>query len=123
MCVSACVRSCVSACVYICVCVCVCDVHIGVCVRACDVCVCVCVCVWLHQQATGDTALHIACRLHEQDIVKLLLESGAAIDARNVSGCMCCTGSEYRVAHIRGVYGLFCSLFPICSHPHYLFIL
>ncbi|XP_070196145.1 serine/threonine-protein phosphatase 6 regulatory ankyrin repeat subunit B-like [Littorina saxatilis] len=39
-----------------------------------------------HKQFTGDTALHMACRLHEQDIVKHLLECGATIDDKNKEG-------------------------------------
>lgn len=37
------------------------------------------------KDSNKDTALHIACRKGEGDIVKLLVDSGALVDVQNVS--------------------------------------
>ena len=35
-------------------------------------------------QDNGDTVLHIACRRRDLDLVKMLLDSGISVDAKNV---------------------------------------
>lgn len=38
----------------------------------------------LYFQDNGDTVLHIACRRRDLDLVKMLLDSGISVDAKNV---------------------------------------